>query len=135
MIDMFKPGILMTSHSLVLCVTFVFLAGSAAAIAQRGPRTDILTGEPIRPHGEHPRTEPEIFNAPHAPRQEQRRGEDLPLEIYVAPQIGNGVQQNQLAPGRSPQDRRTNGYESYPTRRSQRDRGWPGSQDRATIRP
>lgn len=124
----------MSTSSLALSISFAILVGSASAIAQQGPRTDILTGEPIRPRSEHPRPQPEIFNAPHAPRQEQRRADDLPLEIYVAPQIGGGSPQNQLSPGQSRQQRRPDAYAPYPTRRLAPDRGWPGSQDRA-IRP
>ncbi len=77
----------MSTRLLALCLTLAVLTGSAGA-AQQGPRTDILTGEPIRPRGVHPGPQPEIFNAPHAPRQEQRRADDPPIDIYVAPQIG-----------------------------------------------
>ena len=65
-------------------VTLVLL--SRPAVAQR---TDILTGEPVRPPSVHWRAEPEIFNAPHAPRQ-TTASDNLPMEIYVTPQVGTG---------------------------------------------
>ena len=64
------------------------LALLSAIPAGAQPRTDILTGEPVRPS----RPEPEILNAPHAPRQEPgRSGSNPPMEIYVAPQIGTDM--------------------------------------------
>ncbi len=73
----------------------MFMRSSALALALLSaipagaqPRTDILTGEPVRPS----RPEPEILNAPHAPRQEQGgSGRNPPMEIYVAPQIGTDM--------------------------------------------
>lgn len=71
-----------------LPMVLVLLSNALPAAAQR---MDILTGEPVRPPNAHPRPEPEIFNAPHAPRQVQGRGGDSPpMDIYVAPQIGTG---------------------------------------------
>lgn len=90
----------MPTHALALLATLSLLTVPAAAIAQQGPRIDVLTGEPVRPHSEHPRPEPQIFNAPHAPRQEHRT-DNPPIEIYAAPQIG-GTQQNQFSPGTGP---------------------------------
>ena len=93
----------MFAPKLARLVTLAFLIGPASAIAQQGPRIDVLTGEPVKPRSTHPRPEPEIFNAPHAPPQE-RRAEDPPIEIYAAPQMDTGTQQNQFssAPGRGP---------------------------------
>ena len=73
----------------------MFMRSSALALALLSaipagaqPRTDILTGEPVWPS----RSEPEILNAPHAPRQEQGgSGRNPPMEIYVAPQIGTDM--------------------------------------------
>ena len=87
----------MPIHKLALLATFSLLIAPAAAIAQQGPRIDVLTGEPVRPRSEHPRPEPEIFNAPHAPRQEHHT-DNPPIEIYAAPQIG-GMQQDQFSSG------------------------------------
>lgn len=87
----------MPNHALVLLATLSLLMAPAVAIAQQGPRIDVLTGEPVKPRSEHPRPEPEIFNAPHAPRQEHRT-DDPPIEIYAAPQIG-GTQQDQFSQG------------------------------------
>ena len=64
----------------------------SAALPAAAQRTDILTGEPVRPPSAHPRPEPEIFNAPHAPLQRTNRAEDTPpMEIYITPQIGSGT--------------------------------------------
>ena len=90
----------MPIHALAFLAMFSLLTAPAAAIAQQGPRIDVLTGEPVRPRSEHPRPEPEIFNAPHAPRQEHRT-DDPPIEIYAAPQIG-GMQQDQFSSGAGP---------------------------------
>ncbi len=90
----------MSSRTLALLAAVTLLA--APAVAQQGPRIDILTGEPVRPRSEHPRPEPEIFNAPHAPRQEQRRAEDPPIEIYASPQMGGGTQQDPYGAGAYP---------------------------------
>lgn len=87
----------MPIHPLALLAILSLLTAPAASMAQQGRRIDVLTGEPVRPRSEHPRPEPEIFNAPHAPRQEHRT-DDPPIEIYVAPQIG-GTQQDQFSSG------------------------------------
>lgn len=115
-----QPGRIMSAHALALVATLTFLTGSVPAIAQQGPRIDVLTGEPVKPRSEHPRPEPEIFNAPHAPRQEQRRADDPPLEIYVAPQMGAGPQQDQVSSntGRGPlRSRQPSQFDPYATRR------------------
>lgn len=108
----------MFARTLAFVATLTLLTGSMSAIAQQGRRIDVLTGEPVKPPGEHPRPQPEIFNAPHAPRQEQRRADDTPLEIYVAPQFG--AQQDQVSTnlGRQPlQSRQLSPFDPYATRR------------------
>lgn len=106
----------MSARPFASFLSLVILAGSASAIAQQGPRIDILTGEPVRPRSAHPSPQPEIFNAPHAPRQEQRRADDPPIEIYVAPQMGTGPQQDQSSPRQSPRTRTLRGNAPYPIR-------------------
>lgn len=90
----------MPTYMLAFLAMLSLLTAPAAAIAQQGPRIDVLTGEPVKPRSEHPRPEPQIFNAPHAPRQEHR-SDNPPIEIYAAPQIG-GTQQDQFSPGIGP---------------------------------
>ncbi|RZK91858.1 MAG: hypothetical protein EOO66_11225 [Methylobacterium sp.] len=115
----------MPTYTLALLAMLSLLTAPAAAIAQQGPRIDVLTGEPVKPRSEHPRPEPQIFNAPHAPRQEHR-SDNPPIEIYVAPQIG-GMQQDQFSsgtgigpyqPGQRPQ------VDPYAARRLPPDRGF-----------
>ena len=96
----------MSVHAPVLLAALALLAAPVPAVAQQGPGIDILTGEPVKPRSAHPRPEPEIFNAPHAPRQEQRRADDPPIEIYAAPQIGGAMQQDPYGSRRSPPTRR-----------------------------
>ncbi len=75
----------------LLCAAALLIATSAAAEApsSSGRRIDVLTGEPIKPWTAHPRPEPEIFNAPHAPRQAARTpADDPPIDILVTPSIG-----------------------------------------------
>lgn len=76
-------------RALAMASCLILLSMAVPAAAQR---TDILTGEPVRPQSAHPRADPEIFNAPHAPRQTPGRpGDTPPIEIYVTPQIGGAT--------------------------------------------
>ena len=86
----------MSLRLLTIGLSVFLLSEPSVAVAQQalldgpaGRRVDILTGEPVRPRGERPRPQPEIYNAPHAPmRGPGHRGDGPPLEIYVVPQIG-----------------------------------------------
>ena len=71
---------------------------ASGAVPAGAQRIDVLTGEPVRPRQAHPRPEPEIFNAPHAPRQVQTQANNPPIEIYIAPQIGGGSPGGGYAP-------------------------------------
>ena len=122
----------MAMYPLPSLLALMLLFGAAPAAAQRGllegssgPRTDILTGEPVRPPSAHPRPEPQIFNAPHAPLQSPgRTSENPPMEIYVAPQYGtstSGYQSTTGATGQygTPQVMTPNSLSQYRDRQSQ----------------
>ena len=76
----------MVMNATSMGLSLLLLASGAVPVAAQ--RIDVLTGEPVRPRSAHPRPEPEIFNAPHAPRQVQTQADNPPMEIYIAPQIG-----------------------------------------------